>query len=125
MAADGTWWLAHAGRTWAVRMEEPWEAHPGDRALGHHGPVLAPMPGTVTDVVVAVGGRVSQGDPVAVVEAMKMEFTLRAPFDGVVTEVHAGAGRRVALGDPVVTIDDATNGEAGDAVSDSSRIAQE
>ncbi|MCD9625174.1 acetyl/propionyl/methylcrotonyl-CoA carboxylase subunit alpha [Rhabdothermincola salaria] len=114
VAPDGTWWLAHGGRTWAARVEEPWEAHPGDRHLGHQGPVLAPMPGTVTEVLVAAGDQVHHGEALAVVEAMKMEFTLRAPFDGVVSAVHASAGHRVALGDAVVTVDDQADDDATD-----------
>ena len=62
------------------------------------------MPGTVIAVGVAVGGEVTKGEPVAVVEAMKMEHTLTAPFDGVVSAVHAAVGSSVALDQPVVTI---------------------
>jgi acetyl/propionyl-CoA carboxylase alpha subunit len=59
------------------------------------GLVIAPMPGKVLDVRVQVGERVRVGDPVAVVEAMKMEHTLRAEVEGVVTAVHAAPGAMV------------------------------
>lgn len=66
----------------------------------HHGQVgtgriLAPMPGTVVQVPVAIGDRVAAGDPVAVIEAMKMETTLVSDVDGVVAAVHATAGGTV------------------------------
>ncbi|HEY9565700.1 MAG TPA: DUF2118 domain-containing protein, partial [Nocardioides sp.] len=62
------------------------------------GTILAPMPGTVLQVNVAVGDRVSAGDPLGAMEAMKMELALKAPFDGTVVEVNHAAGEQVALG---------------------------
>jgi biotin carboxyl carrier protein len=60
--------------------------------------VLSPMPGTVLTVRVATGELVEAGQPLGVLEAMKMEVTLRAPFAGTVTSVGAGAGEQVPLG---------------------------
>ena len=62
------------------------------------------MPGTVIDVLVAEGDSVSAGQPVAIVEAMKMEHTLIASTDGVVTIIHARPGQPIGLDDPIVTI---------------------
>ncbi len=61
------------------------------------GSLLAPMPGTVVSVAVAVGDKVAGGEPVLVLEAMKMQHTVSAPHDGVVAELsgqHRRAGRR-------------------------------
>src|SRR5699024_5724982 len=63
----------------------------------------SPMPGTVTTVLVADGDRVRCGDPVLVVEAMKMEHTLHAPGDGTV-QLHVAAGHRVARGEEVAQL---------------------
>jgi len=58
---------------------------------------LSPMPGSVVDIPVEVGAIVGAGDPVVVVEAMKMEHTLRAPAAGVVTAIRTVRGAQVRL----------------------------
>jgi acetyl/propionyl-CoA carboxylase alpha subunit len=86
--------------------------HQGQRHLferpdvfGDHGPaagdgtLLAPMPGTVLAVDVAVGDTVVEGQRLGVLEAMKMELALTAPFDGTVTTVGAATGDQVQLKD--------------------------
>jgi propionyl-CoA carboxylase alpha chain len=59
---------------------------------------VAPMPAAVTAVAVEVGDVVSKGDPVVVLEAMKMQHTVTAPTDGTVTELTASVGRQVVSG---------------------------
>ena len=67
------------------------------------GSLLAPMPGTVVGVPVAEGAQVDAGDPVVVLEAMKMQHTIKAPVDGVVTDL-VGAGQQVAAGDVLAVV---------------------
>jgi biotin carboxyl carrier protein len=62
------------------------------------GTVVSPMPGTVLEIRVAEGDRVVEGDVLGMMEAMKMELTLKAPFVGTVRSVHAAVGDQVALG---------------------------
>ncbi|WP_145804898.1 acetyl/propionyl/methylcrotonyl-CoA carboxylase subunit alpha [Kribbella amoyensis] len=62
------------------------------------GSLLAPMPGTVIRVGVAVGDEVKQGEPLVWLEAMKMEHTIAAPADGVVAELDVAAGQQVEIG---------------------------
>jgi acetyl-CoA/propionyl-CoA carboxylase, biotin carboxylase, biotin carboxyl carrier protein len=62
------------------------------------GTVVAPMPGTVLEVRVAPGDRVADGDVLGMMEAMKMELSLKAPFAGTLASVDAAAGAQVALG---------------------------
>src|SRR5207245_8266655 len=59
------------------------------------GRLTAPMPGRVTRLMVEAGDRVQRGQPLMIIEAMKMEHTVGAPADGVVEAV------RFAPGDPV------------------------
>jgi propionyl-CoA carboxylase alpha chain len=62
------------------------------------GSLLAPMPGTVSRVGVAVGDRVVQGQPLLWLEAMKMEHQILAPAAGVVATLHAEVGSQVETG---------------------------
>ncbi len=72
--------------------------HVDIRASVHGGDLVARLPGTVVSVAVAEGDRVAAGATLVVIEAMKMEHTMRAPRAGVVTRVHFARGDRVAEG---------------------------
>lgn len=73
------------------------------------GSLKSPMPGQVIAFIVAVGDSVKQGDPLAVIEAMKIEHTITAPTDGVVAELLFAAGDLVADGDELLRIDSETS----------------
>ncbi len=67
--------------------------------------VRSPMPGKVVRVLVAPGQRVSKGDGLVVVEAMKMQNELQAQGDGIVREVRAREGENVEGGVDLVLLD--------------------
>jgi acetyl/propionyl-CoA carboxylase alpha subunit len=73
---------------------------------GESGMVVAPMPGTVIRIAVGEGQAVSAGDPLLVLEAMKMETPLPAPYDGRVKTVYVEEGDRVERGALLVELDD-------------------
>ena len=62
-----------------------------------NGTIIAPMPGQVTSLLVALGAKVTKGDRLLTLEAMKMEHTLTAPYNGIVSEINAQAGLQVSL----------------------------
>ena len=62
------------------------------------------MQGTIVKVNVAVGDTVSAGDPVVVLEAMKMENNVAADIDGTISEIKVEAGQSVAAGDIALVI---------------------
>ena len=57
--------------------------------------ILAPLPGTVTEIFVLPGARVETGQPVCVIEAMKMKNTIRAGRSGAVVNVSISPGQSV------------------------------
>ncbi len=70
------------------------------------GSLTAPMPGVVLDVSVRPGDRVSEGDALLVLEAMKMEYTIRAFADGIVEHVNFAPGDQVEEGAELLSIGD-------------------
>ena len=73
------------------------ESRGSGAAAAGSGAILAPMPGKVIAVDVAKGDRVTAGQRLMVLEAMKMEHALTAPFDGTVTELSAATGGQVQV----------------------------
>lgn len=71
------------------------------------GTIVAPMPGKILEVKVANGEAVERGQPLLVMEAMKMEQTISAPRDGVVAGLSLKDGDQVADGAILLTIEDA------------------
>ncbi|WP_415840665.1 acetyl-CoA carboxylase biotin carboxyl carrier protein subunit [Nocardiopsis rhodophaea] len=75
------------------------------------GTLLAPMPGTVGRIAVAVGQPVRADQPLLWLEAMKMEHRITAPAAGVVTELPVAPGQRVDAGAALAVVheDDANS----------------
>ncbi len=72
-------------------------AHAGE-SRSDVGRLTAPMPGKVVSFAVKVGDKVTKGQPLAVMDAMKMEHLITAPVDGVVAELLYAVGDQVAEG---------------------------
>ena len=70
------------------------------------GSLLAPMPGTVVTVAVGEGDRVETGQPVLVLEAMKMQHTVAAPAGGIVTQMSVQPGAQVAAGEVLAVVEE-------------------
>ena len=67
--------------------------------------VLTPMPGKVIRVDVELGQPVDEGDPLVVVEAMKMENIYKSPRDGVVAAIYVKAGQTLEAGAKMLRVD--------------------
>lgn len=74
-------------------------------AAGGPGAVVAPLPGVVISVAVKVGDVVKASDTVVLLEAMKMENSIRAGRDGKVTAVNVNAGDSVLEGATLITLE--------------------
>jgi biotin carboxyl carrier protein len=104
-------WTAAAGETrWVFLDGEVFElaAQPEGRrrtTAGHQGSLSAPMPATVIRVDAAPGDVVRRGDPLIILEAMKMELPVRASADGTVKAVHCKPGDLVQPGVPLIEME--------------------
>jgi 3-methylcrotonyl-CoA carboxylase alpha subunit len=88
------------GRHFTLAYNDPM-AHAGEtEAAG--GRLTAPMPGKVVAVLASSGKEVKKGEPLVIMEAMKMEHTISAPGDGLVEEVLYQVGDQVADGAPLL-----------------------
>ena len=106
-AGQDVYVLRH-GRQTRLRLKDV--AVAAAEAGGGDGVVKAPMHGKVLELFVAVGDSVTGGQRLAVIEAMKMEHTLRAPFAGTVRQVAAIAGAQVVEGGEIVVIERSEQG---------------
>lgn len=102
----GTLWLGRGGRAWALSEHVRAEGGAASAAAGD-GVLRSPMPGTVLAVKAAEGDLVEAGQPLVVVEAMKMEHTVTAPLAGVVAQLPVRAGAQVALDAVLAVIEEA------------------
>ena len=66
--------------------------------------VSADISGNIWKLLVEPGHKVTAGDTLVIIEAMKMEFAVHAPADGIVQGVHCAEGRIIQAGDPLVVI---------------------
>ncbi|MBV8779178.1 MAG: biotin/lipoyl-binding protein, partial [Alphaproteobacteria bacterium] len=92
------------GEGWRLTQVDP--LAPPEGADAHAGRLAAPMPGRVVQLLVAAGDTVSRGQPLVVIEAMKMEHPLAAPRDGTVAEVRYAVGDLVEEGVELIALAD-------------------
>ncbi|MDQ1920447.1 acetyl/propionyl/methylcrotonyl-CoA carboxylase subunit alpha [Massilia pseudoviolaceinigra] len=98
---DGdTFHVFTGGRHFVLVYNDPM-AHAGE-AEAAGGRLTAPMPGKVVAVLATKGQQVKKGDPLVIMEAMKMEHTIGAPSDGLVEEILYQVGDQVADGAPLL-----------------------
>ncbi|MBI1208292.1 MAG: acetyl-CoA carboxylase biotin carboxylase subunit [Azospirillum sp.] len=97
----------HQGGSHRLVLQEPLAAATQDLPGGR---LTAPMPGRIIAILVEPGTKVDKGQPLLVMEAMKMEHTLKAPAPGTVVSFHHGVGDQVE--DGVELVEFAVDGEA-------------
>ena len=79
------------------------------------GSLLAPMPGSVVRLAVALGDTVTAGQPMLWLEAMKMQHQINAPADGVVSELPVTQGQQVDVGAVLAVVSAGQNPEGDTA----------
>jgi 3-methylcrotonyl-CoA carboxylase alpha subunit len=101
--AAGEAYVLRGGRQTRVQLKDFSVATAGEGT--GDGVIKAPMHGKVLEILAQPGDRVTAGQRLAVIEAMKMEHTLRAPFDGQVTQVAVDAGAQVVEGAQIMVLE--------------------
>ena len=92
-----------ASGTGAVRATPSAAAVPSE-AAAEGTEVEAPTPGNIVKVLVETGDAVSEGQPLLVMEAMKMESEVKSPKSGKIVAIHVNSGDTVQASEPLVTI---------------------
>jgi 3-methylcrotonyl-CoA carboxylase alpha subunit len=90
------------GESWRLTEIDPLAARASEDPTA--GRLTAPMPGRVTQLMVEPGTSVRRGQPLIVIEAMKMEHTVTAPADGVVETVRFAPGDLVEEGAELIAL---------------------
>ena len=96
------------GRSRRLRLVDPLDLSIYAAAGTGEATVRAPLPGKIIDLKVKAGDTVSKGQPLLVLEAMKMEHTLAAPADGTIKSIRYAVGEQVAEGAELVEFDAGT-----------------
>ncbi|AHI07135.1 acyl-CoA carboxylase subunit alpha [Bdellovibrio bacteriovorus W] len=96
-------WVHHAGRTFNVDTQSGRKSRK-KAAGGKSNQILAPMPGKITKLLLNPETVVQAGQAVLVMEAMKMEYTLKSDIEGVIESIHCEVGDQVTLGKVLVKL---------------------
>ena len=104
---------ANALEVWAgtrrhfISLSDPRDSVGENKRQAASGPVeiRAPMPGKIVKLMAAEGAKVRAGQPVIVVEAMKMQNEMKSPKDGVVSRVLAPEGATVSAGETLIVVE--------------------
>jgi acetyl/propionyl-CoA carboxylase alpha subunit len=101
-----TLWVKHNGEIWATDLSELDEQYKSStkKKTASADQILAPMPGKITKINVSAGQTVQVGDVLIVMEAMKMEYTLKSEIKAEVSDVKVSANQQVTLGELLVKL---------------------
>jgi 3-methylcrotonyl-CoA carboxylase alpha subunit len=102
--------VMQGGETWIIALHDPFAAADATGVASDR--VVSPMPGKIVQVHVRAGEKVTRGQPLAVLEAMKMEHTLKAGSDAVVESVDVAPGEQVNEGAIIVRFEREQNAAA-------------
>ncbi|MNJ91328.1 2-oxoglutarate carboxylase large subunit [compost metagenome] len=100
----GTLWVHANGRTFTMDAGSGRKSRKKAGAGGSSDQIVSPMPGKITKILVKQGDVVQPGQAVLVMEAMKMEYTLKADIAGSIEQITCATGDQVVLGKALVKI---------------------
>lgn len=97
-------WVSVDGHVAVVEIQAGAATRPRKKSAAADA-MMAPMPATVAKILVHAGQAVREGEPVLVLEAMKMELPIRAPREGVIAAVRCAQGELVQPGVALVDLE--------------------
>lgn len=100
----GKMWVHFNGRTFSAENPNTQRSRKKGVGLASSDRIQAPMPGKITKIMVAQGQSVEPGTALLVMEAMKMEYTLKADVSGGVEQISCQVGDQVTLGQLLVKL---------------------
>lgn len=95
-------WYHYEGETF--QYSPPVKIRGGGQGAISHSDVVSPMPGKIIKILVKIGDKVNSGQPVVMMEAMKMEYTLEARQEGLIEQIFCKTGDQVALGITLISV---------------------
>lgn len=101
-------WVSFEGRTFCVSNQTTTGRRDLRKAGVKSGNIVAPMPGKITKILVKVGDSVEENQSIIVMEAMKMEYSLKAQVSGLVKEICFAVESQVTLGATLAMIEKLT-----------------
>jgi biotin carboxyl carrier protein len=100
-------WVHFEGRTFQVASQNSTQRKDSRKAGVKSGNILAPMPGKITKILVNIGDTVEENQSILVMEAMKMEYSLKAQIAGTIKEIFFSVESQVSLGSTLAIIEKA------------------
>lgn len=101
---NNTLWVYHNGRVLTADANTGRKSRKKSGAAGSSDQIISPMPGKVTKLLLKEGAEVAVGQAVLVMEAMKMEYTLKSDIAGKIESIECAVNDQVALGKTLVRI---------------------
>jgi biotin carboxyl carrier protein len=95
-----SWWIHLDGRIHVINSHEIGSS----KSKKSEGSLVAPMPGTIIEILVKAGQRVREGQILMTMEAMKMEHKIQAPKAGEIVSINHKVGQRVDMGSILIEI---------------------
>jgi acetyl/propionyl-CoA carboxylase alpha subunit len=101
-----TFWIKLDGETWSTDLSELDEQYKSanKKKAASADQILAPMPGKITKINIKNGTPVKVGDVLIVMEAMKMEYTLKSELNAHVAELKVTTNQQVTLGELLIKL---------------------
>ena len=91
-------WVYHNQETYVVESDTSKRRRKASDEVANPKEIKSPMPGKITQMQAKVGDKVTKGQVLIVMEAMKMEYNLKAAAAGEIKSIHAKIGDQVAVG---------------------------